>query len=475
MKQVAKRRRFGNWLSKPLLAAIFMLIGSCSSVEFRVLDPSPYFASERDEAWRQDLRYLEDNLHAYHSGLYHEISEEDFTVAVARLRNEIPALTDNQIKIEFARILAMVGDQHTALQLIHPLVPAVGKYRSGDFADYMPRPEALFRRYPIQAYWFSDGLYVTASTAEYRKALGAKIVQIGTAAPENIMASVEPLISHSTPARVDAESPKFITSPEILHALGIIEDMESALFTFEKSDGSRYQLTLEPYDPYLLSDKDAGNLKFTTGVLSPIALNQNPMWESALQTTDEDLPLYLSNPFSLYWYEYLEELNAVYFQFNLVRDEEEQDFATFFSEMLRFIDERHVDKLIMDLRFNPGGNFTITEEPIADLATHRINDAGKLFIIVGRETGSAAIAAANLIREQSNAIFYGETVSDVLLLYWSNLPVILPNSQLGFVNAQGPPLFGVRDEVFSPDVTVRLSSDDYLAGRDVALEEILGR
>lgn len=185
--------------------------------------------------------------------------------------------------------------------------------------------------------------------------------------------------------------------------------------------------------------------------------------------------MYLRDPFSTYWYEYLEESIAVYFQFNVVRDAEEQTFRDFFAELLDFIDDNDVDKLVIDLRFNPGGNFAITVDPIADLASHRINEEGRLFTIIGRETGSAAIAAANLIREQTAAIFYGETASDVLLLYWSNLPVILPNSQIGFVNAQGPPIFGYRDEAFSPDVTVKLSSDDYFSGKDTVLAEVLAR
>ena len=70
-------------------------------------------------------------------------------------------------------------------------------------------------------------------------------------------------------------------------------------------------------------------------------------------------------------------------------------------------------------------------------------------------------------------MFYGEGVYDTLEMYTYNPLFFLPNSQLGFVLGNGPRVFPNNNEQLVPDVEVKMSSEDYLSGEDVVLEEIL--
>ena len=72
----------------------------------------------------------------------------------------------------------MVGDAHTRL----------------DWEQTAPN----FRTYTLRLYWFSDGLYVTATTADYRSALGSKLIQIGETEIDQVSASVSSLIPHDS-------------------------------------------------------------------------------------------------------------------------------------------------------------------------------------------------------------------------------------------------------------------------------------
>lgn len=91
------------------------------------------------------------------------MSEQDFQNAVSTLHEAIPSLTDNEIIIEFSKIIAMIGDSHTTL---HPIYPLLAPTEIGPYIN----PERLFRTYPIRAYWFNDDLFVIGSTKEYREA-----------------------------------------------------------------------------------------------------------------------------------------------------------------------------------------------------------------------------------------------------------------------------------------------------------------
>jgi len=438
------------------------------------LDPTPYLSDDRDEAWRNDLKYMEDNLRAFHGDLFYEMSEQDFDNAVSTLHDAIPSLTDSEIKIEFSKIIAMIGDTHTRLiRLLNSFLAPIDP--SHELSKYFQYPEHAFRTYPIRAYWFTDGLFVVGSTKEHTETLGTRIVQIGNKTPEEIKELVRPLISHSTEEVIASASPTYIISPEILHTLGIIDDMENALFTFEDSEGNTFQLNLSPYDPSLVSEENIKSQKFSTSGLSPLTYKQNPLWETALMHIEEDsYPLYLKNPFSNYWFEYLEDYKTVYFQFNMVIDMPEgKSFSSFFKEMLDFIDKNDVDKLVMDFRFNGGGNFRIAESQFKNLGKHRINKEGQIFTIISRHTGSACIVSSVFVRENTNSLFFGEGVSDTLDMYYDNPAIDLPNSKLGFVLGYGPHIFPDTDEQILPDVEVKMSSEDYLSGRDVVLERIL--
>jgi len=461
-------RLLANCISIVLLFTILLISGGCTyergESKFQALNPAPYSSDDRDKAWRNDLKYLEDNLRAFHANLFYEMSEQDFDNAVSTLYDSIPSLTDNEIEIELSKIVAMIGDSHTALHLINPLLAPTIDFPAFPYLDH------LFRIYPLRAWWFTDGLFVVGSTKEHTETLGTRIIQIGNKAPEEIRELVKPLIPHSTEEAIAASSPKYIISPEILHTFGIIDDIENASFTFEDREGNTFQLNLSPYNLALLSEEDIKNQKFAA-----LSCKKNPLWETALMHIEEDsYPLYLKNPFSNYWFEYLEDYKTVYFQFNVVKDMPEgKSFSSFFKEMLDFIDHNDIDKLVIDLRLNGGGDYTIAESQFKNLGKHKINKEGQIFTIIGRGTDLAAIASAEFIKENTNSLFFGEGVYDTLDMYYHNLPVYLPNSKICFVIAHGRRVFPDIGEQIVPDVKIAESSEDYLSGRDVILERIL--
>ena len=111
-----------------------------------------------------------------------------------------------------------------------------------------------------------------------------------------------------------------------------------------------------------------------------------------------------------------------------------------------------------------------------------------MFVIVGRCTFSARFYHAAQMKQLSQAIFVGEPVSDRLDYWAEGGRIVLPNSGVaiwysnGFHrysrvdHPEGQPYFGqlsIRD--LSPDTLTRLTSADYLAGRDPALAAIVAR
>src|SRR4029079_17166754 len=96
-----------------VLLGLFVLVGLASAqiavVPARIVDKT------EAEKWREDLRFMAEEMPKYHRNLFHQMTREQFQTAVAKLYERIPALARNQIIVEMARIVALVGDGHTNL------------------------------------------------------------------------------------------------------------------------------------------------------------------------------------------------------------------------------------------------------------------------------------------------------------------------------------------------------------------------
>ena len=62
------------------------------------------------EAWREDLRYLAEELPKRHNNAFHTLTREQFNQAVKKLDERIPSLAPHEIVVELTRIVAMLGD-----------------------------------------------------------------------------------------------------------------------------------------------------------------------------------------------------------------------------------------------------------------------------------------------------------------------------------------------------------------------------
>jgi hypothetical protein len=132
-----------------------------------------------------------------------------------------------------------------------------------------------------------------------------------------------------------------------------------------------------------------------------------------------------------YWFEYLSDRKTVYFQFNRVLDAEKESLAQFTDRLFRFIGEKDVERLVIDMRWNNGGN-TFLSHPLllALISNRKINQRGKLFVIIGRRSYSAAQNTVTYIERYTNATFVGEPTGSSPNFVGEEFPVTLPYSKI---------------------------------------------
>jgi hypothetical protein len=315
------------------------------------------------------------------------------------------------------------------------------------------RDDPRLRRYPLKLHWFSDGLYVMHTTEAYRRALGCRLVGVGRWDVAEVCLAVRELIPHENRIAFKQGAPRYVIVPEILHAMGYVDDMQRATFVFQDADGVEFELELAP-----LTHQDLPGLKLVSAV----------DWEQTPK------PLYLEND-AAYWYKYIEDSATLYCQYNRCVSLEARPFADFAREVLEFADNHPVERFVLDLRRNGGGNSQIAEPLIEGLARReQVNQKGRLFVLVGRRTFSSALLNAVQVRRSTRAILVGEPTGQKPNAYGEVKKFVLPNSKLTvqystkyFQMVEGDP------PALLPDIHVAVASGDYFAGRDPVMEAVL--
>ena len=385
------------------------------------------------EQWREDLKSLATELPRLHKNLFFRLPRADFERSVADLERAIPSLREDQIIVAMMRIVASVGDAHTGLS---------------------PWPTPWSRLFPLQLYWFKDGLYVTATTAPNRRALAARLASIGDTPIEQVLAAVGRLIPHDNDAWLKQQSPTYLVSPEILHALGILPGTEKGRYVFQDAQGGTFALEVG-------------------------ALSQQQM-RSAKRLSAPDpakvpAPRYLRETGSNYWAEYLKDSQTVYVQYNRCENMGAMPFAAFSEKLMALADANPVRRFVVDLRHNGGGNSALAEPLIAELKQRpAINRKGVLFAVIGRRTFSSAVLNALQLRSETQATLVGEPTGGRPNHYGEVRSFSLPNSGLPVTYSTKYFAYAKEDTPsLTPDILVEVSSSDYFAGRDPVLEAIL--
>ncbi len=368
--------------------------------------------------WRQDLAELASQISSHHPGAFAHVAEKDWRKAVEDLDAHVAIFDDAHIEVGLLRIVAMIGDSHTRI--------------------FLPRDAA----YPVRFLWFDDGVFVGGADARNTWAIGKKVVAVGNRKIDDAIATLASLVPYENDAGMRNEVPPLLSDPVALVGTDLVLGDIASPATFTLADGK--------------------TLSVTPGHAVALA-------------PPKTLPLHLQGPTDRpYWNKYVDAERLLYFQYNLCADDPHGDpFATFAAKTLAFADQHPVDRFVIDLRSNTGGNSRVIEPLIEGIAA-RPALAGRVFVLIGRTTFSSAVLNAIELKEKLGATLVGTPTGGNPNGYGEVRTFELPNSHIG--GQYSTKLF--KDDRYTgntvpPDVLVHVTSDDWFSGRDPAMDAVL--
>jgi outer membrane murein-binding lipoprotein Lpp len=394
------------------VVAVLLLAGCGNGGGRPVASPAPAALSAAD--WSADLDALVAGVEAVHPNPYWREPRADFRRRVDTLRRTLPAMSIADARIALVELAALL-DGHT---MVYPT-------------------DLGFSFYALKLYEFADGVHVLAAPSR-PEAVGARLVAVGATPVADVLARLRPLISYDNDQTILDRRPLNLVNSESLVAKGVVRDLAHPAFHIRTRDGR--DLTLDP--PLVSWDG------YRRGVGSfPVGLphRADPIW----------------------WAEVAP--GVLHVQYNVVQRGVDDAAAA----IRAFARRPAFRRVVVDVRHNGGGDNNTYDPLLAALRDPLVNRDGRLVVLIGRATFSAAANFVTEVERTTRTAFVGEPTGGRPNLYGDVSDVVLPHSGI-VVHVSSrywqKSTAADRRPAIAPDVAVPLTARDFFAGRDPVLD-----
>lgn len=404
-------------------------------------------------ARQQDLNYVANQVPKLHANFFFQLDPAVYQQAVTALQAQISTFTDAEFYVQLTALIAMAGDAHTAISLTNATAISAG-----------------FLQFPLQFRWLDDGVFVTAATAPYAQALGARLVQVGGFPIDQAMQKLGTIIPHANDQWLHYEAQQYLAGQQVLQGLDLLPAAATSALTFQTLAGTQFTLQL--------------------GTTLAGAL------QSAVDPSAGPLPDYLQQTGLNYWYTYSATNRMLYFKYNKCADDPSNPFAAFAATVLAALDTQPVDTFVFDFRGNTGGDSSILSPLLNGLLarapTLLANPQFRVYDVIDKGTFSSGMDDAMEIKSAAlqyasefpgidlsqRFIVIGESSGGKPAEYGEVVGFTLPGSGLNgqYSTKYFPNPTGIPDlPSFMPDVPIATRSTDFFARYDPTFAAVLGR
>ena len=396
-----------------------------------------FFGQMNPEKWKEDINFLRENLSKKHYNLFFKREKPQFDKDLDNLISKTKTISDLEIALKLQQIIAKQGDTHTNISW--------GKYLSND------------KILPLRFFYFEDGIYVTLTNQKNKELLGKKIIKINGFDIKKVTDSISSLFVNENKAIYKSKSLTGLHSTQLLRFFGFAKN-DSIKITFQNSN----LLTEKTLLPEEIKDDD--KIKINPQNITFIRENKKKIFEK----------------------KYFEKEKILYVLYNSCVSKEEPSiykgkpeettlpsFLEFQNEVKKMLNDNPVEKLIFDMRLNSGGSYKQGDNFIREVVINsKIDKKGKLFVLIGRDTFSAAILNSSFFQENTKAIFVGEETMGKPNHYGFLNYFSLNNSKIEVSYSTEIVLTTKKknQETMKPDYNVEETFEDYKNGIDPVFE-----
>ncbi len=444
---------------REMLCAMALTAAACSAPAQQqdTATAAPAAAPVPEDACRADLAVFREQFMGREIS-YTPATRAEAEARLARLEAQCASVSQPYFELELARIAALADNGHT-----HYVLHLIAQ---------------KYNRVPLRLIVFGEDFYVARASTANADLLGARLVGIDGKPVAVLRAAARELYGGVNAFR-DRAAYHLLEGPELLHTLGLATSPDAATYRFEMRSGQAIERRLAGEPPS--AERPAAQPQ-------QIFLPQAPSeaWLAAL--TPERAPWSLQDGAEAFRWRAAPEIDAIVLQ---MRQNMSRDGFSIEAALDRFrtaIREAHPRNIVLDMRWNGGGDLSTSREFMQALPTLA---PGRIFILTSPLTFSAAISSTGYVKQAApdRVTIVGEMVGDRLVFFSEGDLVQLPNTA-GAVGrtterhdyANGCRAFSdchdymvshpIAVASFAPDIAAPWTIEAWLAGRDPGMEAI---
>lgn len=338
---------------------------------------------------------------------------------------------------------------------------------------------------PVRVAIFSGGLYVMRATDENADLLGGRVVSVDGKPIDMVMARLETLRG-GTPQWKKAYASMYLWMQDMLYGLGIAPDMSHSTWTVVAPSGETITRTLTAYS----APKEEPYVYIKRWFSSEPLKGMTKGWRA--YQPDHPLPVTLRDYDKTFRRLRLPGSCTALIQFKSNDDENGESISEFIAATEADLSANKPCNVILDLRFDDGGNYMKTYA-FANRLPDLVAPGGRIYLLTGPSTFSAGITTTAFVKQAGGerVTILGEPVGDRLQFLSEGGRACLPNIALciayetGKHDYQNPCTnldicfwpnywFAVRVKSLDPDKTITQSFEDWRAGRDPVFDRAVG-
>lgn len=387
--------------------------------------------SEIEETPRvADVTYLATTLEKSHKNLFANISKEAFDTQVETLKIKAESMSEAEYYYSLKELVASVGDAHTTIS-----------YNDSYYKHLNGLGFAVMK--------FEDGWHIMMLEEKNKQYLGYMLTGINDMSMDDLFEESKRIISHDNETWVMSQFSNTINFREPLEYLGAVEKDGEIVLKIQKDAKSEVELL--PIESMNETQILSANILSLERVATP-----------------------LTSPSGYYQAMELDPA-TFYIQYNQCKEAPDLPMVKFIEIVSEQLNKEAYAKIIIDMRYNTGGDSRIFESMIKELKDLQAMMNFEVYTLIGENTFSSAIINTLQVKDELNATIvgspsggsvngYGELQSFTL----NNAPMVVYYSTKYFELVKDYPY----DSIY-PDIPIEKSFEDYVNGVDSEVTKIL--
>lgn len=403
-------------------------VGGCKTKDTVV---TPYMIELTSAQKQEDLDYLFKTLSKSHKNLFFSTSKETFIEEKLKIESQIPTMTDPDFYHALQQFTALAKDGHTSAHLDNE---RVSQY---SFQKALPFAVVKF-----------DGVWrLLMADKDHEDFLGFEVLAVNDTPIEEVYHKSMSLISHETKAWVDSIFSNTINFIDTLSYLNIADNMDYVTLTL----------------------RDMEDREVSTDFY---AMNEEEIFSAEILKFKTELPI---TSYENCYYRFLDLDEETFFlQYNRCGEDPDLPMKEFSAKVEEALKQKAYKTVIVDLRYNSGGDSSIMNPLTKILKIHTEEEDFSLFALIGTKTFSSGIInsldlkniGATLVGTPTGGAVNG--YGELGFIHLPNMPVYVTYSTKYFELVPG-----YEGTSLIPDIFTEQSFEHYKNGIDNEVYQIM--